>query len=124
MSTSDQNIQLVEEMYRCFNAHDWEAMAALYHDPAEFKDPSFGQEVVQQTRQEIAQKYREMAEIFPDLKDEVIHVYPSGQQHVIVEFISSGTAPDGSGWTLPICTIFEIEDGLIRKDHTYYDRGA
>ena len=40
---------------------------------------------------------------------------------MIVEFISTGTAEDGSQFELPICTIFTIENGKITKDFTYYD---
>ena len=119
---NDQNIAIVKKLFGYFNAHAWEAMAALYTEPADFKDPSFGQEIVQQTRVETAQKYRALAEIFPDIRDDIVAFYPSGEKHIIVEFVSSGTAPDGSEWTLPICTIFTIEDGLITKDFTYYDK--
>ncbi len=93
----------------------------MYADPAEFKDPSFGPGVVIQTRKQTVKKYREMSEMFPDLHDEVLQMYPSGENHLIVEFVSSGTAPDGSTFDLPICTIFTIEDGLITKDFTYFD---
>ncbi|WP_198412578.1 nuclear transport factor 2 family protein [Kaistella antarctica] len=51
----------------------------------------------------------------------MIQIYPSGNQHIIVEFISRGTAPDNTKFELPICTIFTIENGLITKDFTYYD---
>lgn len=30
-------------------------------------------------------------------------------------------APDNSKFTLPICTVFTIENGLITQDFTYYD---
>jgi len=122
MNAENENIAIVRKMYEHFNEHHWENMAALYAETADFKDPSFGQDIVQQTREQTAQKYREMGEIFPDLYDEIIAIYPSGEQHVIVEFVSSATTPDGNKWTLPICTIFSIENGLIAKDFTYYDR--
>ena len=122
MNPEEKNITLARKLYEHFNVHAWDAMAALYAEPADFKDPSFGQEIVQQTRKQTAQKYRELAAIFPDLRDDIVAIYPSGEKHVIVEFVSSGTAPDGQKWTLPICTIFTIEDGLITKDFTYYNR--
>ena len=56
-------------------------------------------------RAETMKKYTEMASMFPDLKDEVISMYPSGTKHMVVEFVSSGTAPDQSKFQLPICTI-------------------
>ena len=62
-----------------------------------------------------------MNKIFPDLHDKVIQIYPSGENHIIVEFVSTGTAPDNSKFELPICTIFTIENGLITKDFTYFD---
>ena len=80
-----------------------------------------GTDLVKQSRQQIIEKYTELNEIFPDLKDEIVQVFPSGEKYMIVEFISRGTAEDGSKFELPICTIFTIENGLITKDFTYYD---
>ena len=76
---------------------------------------------MKQTRQQIIDKYSELNKVFPDLHDEVIQTYPSGDKHIIVEFISTGTAPDNSKFELPICTIMTIENGIITKDFTYYD---
>lgn len=111
----------VTNYFATFNAHDWDKLAALYAEPAEFLDPSFGTEPVQQTRAQISGKYAELAKVFPDLRDSVVAVFPSGDRHVTVQFVSSGTAPDGSRFTLPICTVFTIENGLVTRDHTYYD---
>ena len=77
--------------------------------------------MVKQTRQQIIDKYSELSQVFPDLYDEVIQIYPSGDKHIIVEFISTGTAPDNSKFELPICTILTIENGIITKDFTYFD---
>ncbi len=121
-STKEQeNIALAEKVFEHFNKHEWDKMSNLYSDTADFKDPSFGQDITRQSRKQISEKYTGMARMFPDIKDEVINIYPSGDQNVIVEFVSSGSAPDGSKWTLPICTIFTIENGMITKDFTYYD---
>ena len=116
-----KNTELIKQYFTHFNNHDWEKMANMYADPAEFKDPSFGPEVVTQTRAQTIEKYREMSEMFPNLHDKVLQMYPSGDKYLIVEFVSSGTAPDGSSFELPICTIFTIEDGLITRDYTYFD---
>ena len=93
----------------------------IYLDPAEFLDPAFGPKAVPKTRQETAKKYREMESMSKDIRDEVVQIYQMSEKTVVVEFVSSGTAPDGAKWSLPICTIFTIENGLITKDHTYYD---
>lgn len=116
-----KNTELVKQYFTHFNNHDWKKMAEMYIPTAEFKDPSLGNGIVKQTRAEIEKKYSELNHIFPDLTDKVIQIYPSGEKHVIVEFVSSGTAEDGSTFELPICTIFTIENGLITKDFTYYD---
>lgn len=119
--TMEKNISIVKDVYRHFNAHDWRAMAALYSDSAEFKDPSFGTGIVRQSRRQTEEKYTALQRMFPDLRDDVVQIYPSGTDHVVVEFVSSATQPDGQRFTLPICTIFELRNGVIVKDFTYYD---
>lgn len=119
---TEKNVAIAKKLFDHFNKHEWTQMAALYTDPAEFKDPSFGQEIVHQTRQQTAEKYNEMQKMSPDIRDDIVQMYPSGEKYVIVEFISSGTAPDGQKWKLPLCTIFTIENGLITRDCTYYDK--
>ena len=119
--TKPDHEKLVNQYFEHFNNHEWTKMANLYAETAEFKDPSLGQGIVKQTRQQIIDKYSELNGVFPDLHDEVIQTYPSGEDHIIVEFVSSGTAPDDSKFELPICTIFTIENGLITKDFSYFD---
>lgn len=118
---NSENERIVRKYYEHFNKHEWEKMAEMYSEVSDFKDPSLGQGIVKQTRQQIIEKYAELGEMFPDVKDAVVQIYPSGEKHIIVEFISTGTAPDGSKFELPICTIFTIENELIVKDFTYYD---
>ncbi len=116
-----ENEKLVKTYFEYFNKHDWQKMANMYSEISEFKDPSFGNGIVKQTRKEIVEKYNNLNQIFPDLNDKVIQTYQSGAHHIIVEFVSTGTAPDNSKFELPICTIFTIENGKITKDFTYYD---
>lgn len=117
----EQNKKLIEELFRHFNDHDWKAYAAMYADKALFLDPSLGQVPVSQTKEEVESKYQGLQTVFPDIRDEIVHLYTSGDKHVIVEFVSTGTAEDGSKFSLPICTIFTIENGKIVDDFTYYD---
>ncbi len=115
------NEKLVKQYFEYFNSHEWTKMANMYAEISEFKDPSLGQGIVKQTRQQIIEKYSELNKIFPDLNDQVIQTYFSGDNNIIIEFVSSGTAPDSSKLNLAICTILTIENGLITKDFTYYD---
>lgn len=120
MTTSD-NEKLVKQYFEYFNNHEWTKMANMYTEISDFKDPSLGSGIVKQTRKQIIEKYSELNKIFPDLHDQIIQIYPSGDKHIIVEFVSTGTAPDNSKFELPICTIFTIENGIITKDFTYFD---
>jgi ketosteroid isomerase-like protein len=120
-NSNSQNTEIVKQYFEHFNKHDWKSMANMYPEVADFRDPSLGQGIVKQTHTQIIQKYSELAKMFPDVKDEVTQVYPSGEKHIVVEFISKGTALDGSKFELPICTVFTIENGKIAKDFTYYD---
>ncbi|WP_207758922.1 nuclear transport factor 2 family protein [Flavobacterium aurantiibacter] len=92
----------------------------MYIAQPEMKDPAYGLKNVKMSHGEIVKKYSELHKMIPDVQDRVVAMYPS-ENHVIVEFESSGTAPDGKKFSLPICTIFEIKDGKISKDLTYYD---
>jgi len=116
-----KNEEVIKQYFEHFNAHDWSKMADMYSATAEFKDPSLGPGLVKQTRAQVIKKYGELSQQFSDVKDKVIAVYPSGDEHIIVEFVSSGTGPDQSKFELPICTIFTIKNGLITQDFTYYD---
>lgn len=118
---TSENEKIVKLYFEHFNSHNWKKMAEMYTETADFRDPSFGKKMVKQTRRQIEDKYAELNKIFPDLHDKVVQIYPSGENHIIVEFVSTGTAPDNSKLELPICTIFTIENGLITKDFTYFD---
>lgn len=116
-----QNEKFVKTYFENFNNHNWEKMSNMYVENADFKDPTLGKTIVKQTKKQIIEKYSQLQKIFPDLNDKVINIYPSGENVVIVEFVSSGTALDNSKFELPICTIFTLENGLIVKDFTYFD---
>lgn len=92
----------------------------MYVDSPEIKDPAYGIKNVIMTKADIVKKYTALQGMIPDVHDSIIHMYNSGD-NVIVEFESTGTAPDKSKFVLPICTVFEIKSGKITKDLTYYD---
>jgi steroid delta-isomerase-like uncharacterized protein len=121
INTRNQNEVLIKKYFEYFNAHNWDAMANMYSDTADFKDPTLGKEIVKQTKKQTAAKYKELAGIFPNIKDEVVNTYYTEKNQIVVEFVSSGTSADAKSFTLPICTIFTIENGKITKDYTYFD---
>ncbi len=115
------NQKFVEAYFTHFNNHSFDKMAAMYAEEADFKDPTLGAGIVKQTRQQTIDKYVALQRIFPNLRDSVIRTYVAGDNHVIVEFVSSGASAEGMKFNLPICTILTIENGLITKDFTYFD---
>ncbi len=121
--SGDANRAVANKMFDAFNKHDWKAMANCYADTASFLDPSFGTDYVSKTRAETIAKYDEVTRIFPDLHDEVIGMYTSGDK-VIAEFIATGSMSDSVKFRIPIAIVLTIKDGLIVRDATYYDPPA
>ena len=110
----------IDAYFERFNAHDWENMADMYDTVSLFKDPAFGPGTHAMTRLDIVQKYQELAQIIPDVRDSVVSQHQAGE-YVTIEFISKGTQPDGKPFELPNCTIMKWKDGKIVEDFTYYD---
>ncbi len=116
----NENTAIIEKYFAYFNNHDWQKMADMYIEKPSMKDPAYGINAIEMTKDSIIEKYTTLGKLIPDVKDSIIKVYPNSK-NVIVEFESKGTGPDGKKFILPICTIFEIENGKISKDYTYYD---
>src|SRR4051812_1770625 len=75
---TNENVAVVKNMFDAFNRHDWKAMADHYTDSASFLDPSFGKEYVIQSKIALASKYEEMQKFLPDIHDEIVSLYSSG----------------------------------------------
>lgn len=118
-----KNADVVRAMFEAFNQHEWQKMASFYEEQAQFLDPSYGPRYVSRSRQQTVEHYLELEKMFPDIKDELTHMIVSGNQ-VVVQFVSTGTAPNGARWQLPICTVFTLRDGKIITDATYYDNAT
>jgi len=116
-----ENEKMVRLYYTYFNEHQWDKMAELYANQSEFKDPSLGTSTYTLTRTQITKKYADLNAMFPNIHDSIVQIYTSGNNQIIVEFISTGSSNDSTSFYLPICTIFGIQDGKITKDYTYYD---
>ncbi len=115
------NKELINKYFSLFNQHDWKALSEMYADSAEFKDPTSGMKVIKKSKAQFIEEYSGLQEQFPDVHDQVVNVYPSGEHHVVVEFISTGTGADQKKFELQIVVIFRLENGKIVEDFTYYD---
>ncbi len=120
-SNSANNEKVAKELFVHFNNHDWQKMADLYIENAEFKEPASGMVAQKKSKTQIVKEYTALQQQFGDVKDSLVAVYPSGDKNVIVEFVASGTLSDKTRFQLPICTVFTIENGKITKDYTYFD---
>lgn len=120
----DKNIEIAKKSFEAFNNHNWEKQAGYFSDSCKFLDPSYGKEYKIVNRKAKIEKYSNMEKMSPDIKDEVTSIFGAGDK-VVIQFVSSGTAKTEKGeykWSVPICCVFTIENGLIVKDETYYDR--
>lgn len=110
------NVQLTLRIFEAFNAHDWEKMAEYYADSFEYGSPDsqFG------TKAELIAYYRKLHEAFPDIHDRLVNIYPSGE-HVVVEFVATGSSPEGHQLALPIMGVLTFKSGQVVRDVTYYD---
>ncbi len=115
------NMTIVKQSFEYFNKYDWAKMATLYMDNAELWEPSMGQGVNKHTHAQIIQKFTELHKMVPDVHNEIGQMYPSSDKHVIVEYTSTGTGPDGKKFTLPMCSVYTFDNGKITRDMTYYD---
>ena len=48
--TRQANEKLINQYFAYFNKHDWGKLADMYDEFAEFKDPTFGKDIVKQSR--------------------------------------------------------------------------
>lgn len=117
---AEKNETIATAMFDAFNQHNWEKMASYYSNDAQFLDPSYGTEFVTKSRSETAAKYAELEKMFPDINDQIVGMYPSGEI-ITVEFVSTGSISDSIKFKLPIITVLTFKDGVIIKDATYYD---
>lgn len=118
--SGQKNAATAAKLFDAFNRHDWQEMASFYSDTASFLDPSYGKDYVIKSRKETIAKYAEMEKMFPDIHDEVVGIYPSGDV-VTVEFVATGSANDSVRFKLPIISVLHFKDGLIVRDATFYD---
>lgn len=111
------NLNVTRKIFDAFNAHDWHGMLSHYADSATFEDPEFATPV--HGRATIEQHHRELHAMFPDIRDS-IRTITTAPNKVVIEFISTGTTPNGQQFALPICTVLTFHNGKVIHDATYY----
>lgn len=117
----EENLRVARELFRYFNAHDWNTMASCYSDSAKFLDPSLGADWVSLSHAGIVRKYSDLERAIPDVQDDIVELL-AVENGVVVQFVSSGHAADSTTFRLPICSVLTIAQGKIIRDATYYDQ--
>lgn len=114
-----------------FTKKDLNSVAACYADDAVAVTPDQGELT---GRARIIRYLGELLDAFPDLHDEVVHKYESGNVAIDEGYvIGTNTAPlpMPSGETIPAtgkhvrvreCDVVTVEDGVVKEHRFYFDQ--
>jgi len=113
------NQKLVEESFDCFNKHEWEKIPDLCTDVAKIGDPSIAKLLVKQGKEKIMERHLKLGFIYPNFKNDIVHIYNLGDPHTIIKVLSPGIAIYGSKFILPFCVTYTTKRGKITKKKHY-----
>lgn len=118
--SAEQNIQIVRDYLRG-RAPEHMAEDATFHD--------LPQSITHRGREAIAAMFREVyVEAFSDAAPESRN-WVADDDSVVLEFAFrgvntgsfAGRPPTGRRVEVPMCVVYDIEDGIIRRARLYYD---
>jgi ketosteroid isomerase-like protein len=112
-----ENRAVIERYFHCINHEDWDGLAELWHDDAEFRvtaaRPRSGKE-------DVLRYYPKALAPFPEHWDEPTRIIVAGNT-VTVEIDFIGRTADGRPVEFPAVDIFDLEDGKIRNFSSWFD---
>lgn len=108
---------LVARLVAAYNAKDADSLADLYHPDARYWS-ALGewQEGLPAIRAHVEELHREL----PDEEMTIKALITDGEA-VVVEFVSSGTAPSGNSYEIEFTEVIELVDGKIASVKVYLD---
>jgi len=122
-------LEVTRRQLDAYNAHDPDALFALYAEGATYHSPRFDHPLKGKA---LADFFKSLFKAFPDLRLEVISRGDAGEGLVASQFVlhATHTGPffmDGSPATgrtvaYPIASFTQVEGDKIRSDHIYLDR--
>ena len=124
-SSAAQTRDIVIALFEAFNAHDLDAVLALYHPDVmkinpSHPEPRYGKEVIREI-------YSSLFQQLPGVQDTIGRIICEGNQ-ASVEFTASWPSPVKDGTSidqeLKVAAFIKIKHGKIIEDVTYYDRMA
>ena len=111
------NRDVIAAMFEAFNAHDVDALKAIYAADAKVYSPESCEPRV--GREAIGASYAELFEQIPDVHDTVHTVISEGNRAAVV-FTAASRQP-GMEFELSISAFLVIENGLVVEDRVFFD---
>ncbi len=123
---TDATRRLIEELLEAYNAPDLDRAALLYAEDCEYVNRAYGIEVKGRDAQRA--NMRAFLDLFPDRKLRPLRVIAEeGVAAVEAEFVATspggtGMPPAGQPYSVEMCCVFEVGEGLVASEHDYIDR--
>src|ERR1700676_1043671 len=112
-------VEVVQHANKTYNAHDADALAAVYTEGSTYSDSRDGQVF---TGKGIANYAKAVWAAYPDASVELITVADTGGGLVAAQWVLRGTTPTGRTVTLPGASFTQVEGDKILSEQTYFDR--
>ena len=121
-------LEVSQRQLDAYNAHDPDALIALYTEGATYHSPRFPQPLKGQA---LADFFKSLFRSFPDLRLEVISSGDIGGGLVARQLMlhgthtgpfMDGTPPTGRKVAYPVASFSQVEGDKIRSEHVYLDR--
>ncbi|WP_299845587.1 nuclear transport factor 2 family protein [uncultured Jannaschia sp.] len=127
MTTSEE---IIRDVYASAEAKSLnpDKFISLFADDGYFLDMASGQKW---TGAELRQPVEGLASTFPDMHRELLHVYSTSEEVVVVELRLQGThegdfhtpagvlSATGKKFDVPCCDVFHVRDDKVRSFHCY-----
>jgi ketosteroid isomerase-like protein len=120
--THQKPIEIVRLKFEAFNRHDAGRIEEIYASAAVLHSPDYPNLA---GNKPIADTYRRIFDAIPDAKDNLESIETSAH-HVYAQFVLTGhwNGAQDKPISVRIISVYEIKDGHIVDDSTYYDRKA
>lgn len=117
MPSREQARSLIDRLVAAYNAHDTDALVALYDPEVTYWSPLDG---TKQGIDAVRAQIEELHATLPDEQMEAQTVITDGEV-IVVEFESTGTSPAGNPYAIQFTEVFELRDGRIGSIKVYLD---
>jgi ketosteroid isomerase-like protein len=123
---SEDNVEIVRQVYECVNRRDWDRMAKLVDPNVEQHGTvgGLGEGTVERGLSQIRQMYERDEEIWDQQRIEPEQFFDAGDQVVIFQREYQRGKSSGVELAVETAAIAEVRDGRIVRMQGYMDRTA